>query len=94
MSCLKPLHMLQHQQAALFLTDFNMNANRAPIIKMKVVSVCVWLSSQVSVEVSRSQWSVWWTPVSVKSGIVTNVCEEKPSVKSWEFQGKRCERKA
>jgi len=50
MSCLKPLHMLQHQEAALFLTDFNMNANRAPIIKMKVVSVCVRLSSQVSME--------------------------------------------
>lgn len=45
-------------------------------------------------EVSLSLWSVWWTPVSVKSGIATSVCEEKPSVKSWESQGKRCERKA
>lgn len=77
---------------AWFHIDFNTNANWAPI--MKITEVCGQLSSEFSMEVSLSLWSVWWTPASVKSGIMTSVCEEKPSVKTWDSQGERCERKA
>ncbi len=65
------------------------------MIMIIVVSISLWSATgEFSMEVSLSVWCVCWIPVSVKSGIMTNVSEEKPGVKTWESQGERCERKA